>query len=170
MGKSICVAVLMVLVSGLAQAQVRRAQVSADEDRQFQLYVLAGLGHTTGALNSNRFQIGGGADVLVYKGISLGGEYSRATAAGTAVNGFDIFSANGSYHFLNGAGSGRIDPFATGGYSRFSRAVVDSNAVNFGGGVNVWLSDKLGVRFDLRDHVMSNSSFVGLRGGLVLGF
>jgi hypothetical protein len=184
MHRSIIFAVLVILISGLAQAQSQtqtqpktqpqarakakarsRIQPRAGEERKMQVYALAGLGRISAAgIGNNRFQIGGGVDALVYKGFSVGGEFSRASAG--PGRSFNIFSANGSYHFLNGSKAGKFDPFVSGGYSRFAA----TNAVNFGGGTNYWLSNQIGVRFDIRPHLASGASFVGARGGVVFGF
>jgi hypothetical protein len=168
MNKSTFVAVLAILISGIVQAQTKtqtqyQPETQTSEERPFHVYALAGLGRSSG---SNLFQLGGGADALVVKGVSVGGEYSRATGQ----IGFNILSANGNFHFLNRGKLGRFDPFAGGGYSRFFASGGGANAANFGGGLNYWLSDGFGLRFDLRDHVNGNGSFVGLRGGVVLAF
>jgi hypothetical protein len=171
MSKTAFAAVLAILISGLAQAQTQ-TQVQTrvlpltqtSEERPFHVYALAGLGHSSGG--SNQFQIGGGADAFVFNGVSIGGEFSHATGQA----GFNLFSANGNFHFLTRDKFGRFDPFAGGGYSRFFASGVGANAANFGGGLNYWLSDGFGLRFDLRDHVNGNGSFVGLRGGVVLAF
>jgi Outer membrane protein beta-barrel domain len=169
MGKSIFITVLMIAISGLSQAQGRtRVQPQSDEERKLQVYALAGLADfSTGG---NGFQIGGGVDAFVFKGFSVGGELSHISSG---ANQF-LLSANGSYHFLNGSKANKFDPFATFGYSRLmnSGAIApDANAVNFGGGVNYWLSDKFGLRADLRDHIgTAGGSLIGLRGGLVFSF
>jgi hypothetical protein len=50
-------------------------------------------------------------------------------------------------------------------------ALPDANTVNFGGGANFWLSNKFGLRADLRDYVdPTGGSIFGLRGGIVFGF
>jgi hypothetical protein len=171
MSKSIFITVLIIAISGLAQAQGRtRVQSqSNDEARKTQVFVLAGLGNFSGA-GGNAFQIGGGLDTIVYKGLSVGGEISHLTVE---PNQF-LLSGNVAYHILNGRRANRIDPFATFGYTRFMRSSLvgpDANAINFGGGVNFWLSNKFGLRADLRDHIgTAGGSMIGLRGGLVLGF
>jgi hypothetical protein len=46
------------------------------------------------------------------------------------------------------AGHERIRPFVSGGYT----FVRSSAAFNFGGGVNIWLHERVGVRIEFRDH------------------
>jgi hypothetical protein len=168
MRKSICVTVLMALLFGFTQAQAQTrstSQSKSREDRETEVYIVGGLGHFPGA---NTFQVGGGFDSYVYKGFSLGGELSETLGGGLGANA-TILSASGSYHFLNLDKTGRFDPFVTGGYSRFfiTNQRPDSNTLNIGGGVNYWMSQKFGLRFDLGDHISGNGSFVGLRGGIV---
>jgi hypothetical protein len=171
MNRSIVVVMLAILFSGLAQAQTD-AQVQpppqTGEERQFHIYALAGLARATGG--DSRFQMGGGAEYFVYKGLSAGGEYSRIKGS-DGVGGSNNISLNGTYHFLGREKSKKFDPFAAGGYSRFFASGGGVNAVNLGGGMNYWLSEGLGLRFDFRDYeVRGGGRLIGLRGGVVLGF
>jgi hypothetical protein len=69
MSKTAFVAVLAPLISGLAHAQTQyRPQALTSEERPSHVYALAGLGHSPGG--ANQFQIGGGADALVFNGVS----------------------------------------------------------------------------------------------------
>lgn len=58
-------------------------------------------------------------------------------------------------------------PFVTGGYSLRIRAGVAS-AFNFGGGVNYWFKDRVGLRLEFRDHISHSdlNYFYGFRIGL----
>jgi hypothetical protein len=168
MRKSICVTILMALIFGFTQAQAQtrsKPQTKSAEGSETDVYIVGGLGHFPSA---NTFQVGGGFDTYVYKGFSLGGELAE-TLGGLGGAHATILSPSGSYHFLNLDKTGRFDPFATGGYSRFfiTNQRPDSNTVNIGGGLNYWMSQKFGLKFDLSDHIGGNGSFVGLRGGIV---
>jgi hypothetical protein len=62
MGKSTFVAVLAMLISGLAQAQTQtqtqyQPWTQTSEDRPFQIYALAGLGHSSGGPISFRLEV-----------------------------------------------------------------------------------------------------------------
>jgi hypothetical protein len=171
MNRSIVVVMLAILISGLAQAQTEtqvQPQPQTGEERQFHIYVVAGLARATGG--DSRFEMGGGAEYFVYKGLSASGEYARIKGSDTT-GGSNNISLNGTYHFLGRGKSQKFDPFATGGYSRFFASGVGANAMNLGGGMNYWLSEGLGLRFDLRDYeVRGPGRLIGLRGGVVLGF
>jgi hypothetical protein len=173
MRNSIFIFVLMITISGLAQAQ-GRTRVQPDEDRKVHGYALIGLGDFSDG-GPTGFQIGGGVDAFVFKGFSVGGELSNISLGDQLLLPGRLFllSANGSYHFLNGSKASKFDPFATFGYSRLvgTGALPDANTVNFGGGANFWLSNKFGLRADLRDYVdPTGGSIFGLRGGIVFGF
>ena len=83
--------------------------------------------------------------------------------------GVGILSANGSYHFLNGEPSQKLVPFVTGGYSLAFRE-GSANLFNFGGGVNYWFRERMGLRLEFRDHVIPDGNhsdhFLGFRIGL----
>lgn len=145
MNSSIVVVILAILISGFAQAQTQtqvQPTVQTSEERQFYIYTVAGLGRFTGG--DSRFQIGGGAEVFLFKGLSAGGDFSHIT--GSDGTGLNNLSANATYHFLGRATSKKFDPFVSGGYSRFFASGAAGNAFNFGGGMNYWLSDRLGRR------------------------
>ncbi|MDQ3010723.1 MAG: hypothetical protein M3X11_08495 [Acidobacteriota bacterium] len=51
----------------------------------------------------------------------------------------------------------------------FFRSGVD-NGVNFGGGVNYWFKDRIGLRFEVRDHMFipsPDTHLIGFRVGLL---
>jgi hypothetical protein len=111
---------------------------------------------------------GVGGEGLVYKGLGVGGEIGYLGATRHLNEGFGVFSPNVSYHFLNATKSGKLAPFVTGGYSLLFRSGV-GHAVNFGGGVNYWFKDRVGVRLEFRDHVViypDLGHFFGFRIGL----
>jgi hypothetical protein len=98
----------------------------------------------------------------------VGGEIGFLGAVGGFGQGVGVLSPNVSYNFLNASRSGKFVPFATGGYSMFFRSGA-LNAVNFGGGMNWWFKDRLGLRLELRDHILreySSYHLVGFRIGL----
>ena len=80
-------------------------------------------------------------------------------------DGIGVFSANGAYHFQRP--KSKLVPFVTGGYSLAFRSFTSSGG-NFGGGVQYWMKDHLGLRFEVRDHVFSSDSphFFQFRVGL----
>jgi hypothetical protein len=92
---------------------------------------------------------------LLEHGIGAGAELRAVVpGSGAARNSVGILSFNGSYHFLR---DGKLDPFATAGYSLLFRDFT-ANMFNYGGGLNYWFQDSLGLRLKLRDHVRSASA------------
>lgn len=94
---------------------------------------------------------GGGAETLVYKGLGLGGEIGYLLPRSAPSGGYGLLSANPSYHFVNRKKPGKLAPFVTGGYSLAFRSGSIS-MFNYGGGVTYWLSEKIGLRFEVREH------------------
>jgi hypothetical protein len=177
MHKSICIAVLMALFFGFTQAQAQtrtKSRARSDQEQQTYIYIVAGLAHYTGGIN--QFQVGGGVDSYTYKGFSISGELAQTVNSPQLIVGnfarSTIVSANGNYHLLKGIKSinSKFDPFVTGGYSRFFQTGQDANSVNIGGGVNLWLSKKFGLRADICDHIVGGTNFVNLRGGFAFAF
>jgi hypothetical protein len=165
MTKSICIVLSLALIPALSFAQT-------EERGSVQIYSVTGVGRASG--DNAQLQIGGGVDALIHKGIGVGVEFVRNKERENLELGFNIFSANGSFHLLGGGASDKFDPFATGGYSRLLGPGVGVNALNFGGGFNYWLTNKVGMRFEFRDHVFSagntTSNLYGLRGGVAFAF
>jgi hypothetical protein len=71
-------------------------------------------------------------------------------------NGIGVFSTNGLYSFSTDLNSKTV-PFVTGGYSMFFRSGV-GHAINFGGGMHYWFSDRAGLRVEFRDHIPTEDS------------
>ena len=108
--------------------------------------------------------IGGGGEGLVYKGMGVGGEIGYLGASGLS-NGVGVISPNVSYNFSKSSG---FSPFVTGGYTLFFRG-ESYHAGNIGAGMNWWFKDHLGLRLEVRDHIVATSPkihIVGIRIGL----
>ena len=96
--------------------------------------------------------VGGGFDALIWKGLgaSVEGGY-----LGPVPDGFDygigVISANAVFH-TRPPRRHQLTPFVTGGYS-FAFREQHGNAINFGGGVNYWLSERTAMRVEFRDHM-----------------
>jgi hypothetical protein len=96
--------------------------------------------------------MGGGGELALAKGVSLGIEGGAVALAHDYINTVQgEGSINGYYHFRHSR-QARWDPFATGGYSLFFRRGAHSLG-NFGGGVNYWFADTVAFRFEFRDQV-----------------
>ncbi len=116
---------------------------------------------------STGFQAGFGGEGSVYKGLGVGGELSYLSFS-RFDNGVGVLSPNASYHFRGVTKDGKWVPFVTGGYSLYFRNSAVSG-VNFGGGVNYWFKERIGLRFEVRDQVIAlegTGHFVGFRAGI----
>jgi hypothetical protein len=126
---------------------------------------VTGGGDSDGAMN-----IGVGGEARILRNVGLGAEVSWFTPWQSFDSGFGIFSPNGYIHFVNDRRA-RFDPYATIGYSLFFRSGTAS-LLNFGGGANWWFSDRLGLKFEVRDHVRPDSRltvhFWGVRAGVTI--
>ncbi len=142
------------------------AAAAQGKERGGQGYGFVAPGSTSEGGSTLHFGVGG--EGLVYKGLGVGGEIGYLGATRELSEGFGVLSPNVSYHFLNATKSGKVAPFVTGGYSLLFRSGV-AHAVNYGGGVNWWIKDRVGLRLEFRDHVVTDSDlghFFGFRIGL----
>lgn len=136
-------------------------------ERRAMGYVFVGPGALLPGNSTTFLNFGGGGEGLIKGGFSVGAEIGGYTPARDFGDGFGILSAGAGYHFLKASKSGKVVPFVNGGYSLFFRSGVD-NGIHFGGGVNYWFKERIGLRFEIRDHVPvpSNAHIVGFRVGL----
>jgi hypothetical protein len=149
MRKIILGVLFLIIASGVALAQ-------SSNQRRAWGYVFAGAGGATGSGSEGLFTVGAGGEGLVYKGLGFGAEVGYLAPFRGAGNGFGILSTDASYHFDRG--SSKLVPFVTGGYSLAFRGGAASSGGNFGGGVQYWMKDHLGLRLEFRDHVFSSDS------------
>jgi hypothetical protein len=110
--------------------------------------------------------MGAGGDYVSRIGVGFGAEIGYTAPWRQFRDGIGIGSVNGSYQFGR---AGKVVPFVTGGYSLLFRSATE-NAFNFGGGVNWWFADRLGLKLELRDHVgtggFRETHFWTIRAGL----
>jgi len=109
--------------------------------------------------------LGVGGEVPIYKGLGMGGELGYLGPANYFGEGFGILSANATYDFPR-ATSGKLGPFATGGYSLGFRS-GSINGFNYGIGMNYWIVDRIGLRVEFREHVFDRTHFHGFRIGWI---
>lgn len=132
-------------------------------------YVFAAPGVSANEYGSTAtMQFGVGGEGLIKGGFGVGGEIGGLAPVQSFSEGFGVFSAGANYHFLNASKSGKVVPFVNGGYTMFFRNGV-ANGGHFGGGVNYWFKERVGLRFEVRDQVVyefGNTHFVGFRFGL----
>jgi hypothetical protein len=149
MHKLFVIILLMTAIPAAAFAQSQR------EHRGWG-YAFAGVGGNTGFNSGARFTAGGGGEVLFFRGLGVGGELGYLSSPERVGNGFGIGSVDLAYHFNR---SGKIAPFVTGGPSvAFSSGGGSAVGGNLGGGIQYWPKGRVGLRFEVRDHVFSSDS------------
>jgi hypothetical protein len=109
---------------------------------------------------------GAGGEHLLYKGLGVGGEIGYLAPWRDFSLGIGILSVDGSYHFTR---TNKVSPFVTGGYSMAFRE-GHINLINFGGGVNYWFHDRMGIRLEFRDHISSQYNIHYLSGRIGFSF
>jgi hypothetical protein len=122
---------------------------------------------TAGGFSNGTLHVGGGGEHVFNNRIGLGAELGAVGRWNNYHTAIGMFSVNGSYHFRD---RDKWDPFVTGGYSLGFRSGT-LNFGNFGGGLNYWFRERLGLRFEVRDHLhisdrAPNLHYWGLRVGL----
>jgi hypothetical protein len=97
-------------------------------------------------------QAGGGLDVFVWQGLaaSFEGGYLMPLPFGFRV-GVGVVSANAVYHVGTPA-RGRLVPFVTAGASLLFRDGY-MDGINVGAGASYWVTNRVGLRFEVRDHL-----------------
>ena len=114
-------------------------------------YIFAGPGAAVYRGESGSvYSFGGGGEIFVRKGFTVGGELGYMAPSSAFASGFGVLSANPAYHFVTKKES-KLVPFVTGGYSLGFRS-AHINMANFGGGVTWWVGQRHGIRFEFRDH------------------
>jgi len=153
MKKPIAAAVLFLWIPMLESAQ------GGEHPYRGQGYIFLGVGSGT---DSPSFEhVGGGGEVLLFRGIGVGGELG---AMGRPGEGEGVLSVGPSYHFLHAFRKSKIDPFVQGGYTGTFEGDApipggSGNLFNFGGGMNYWFFKRVGLRLDFRDYVHHKSFF-----------
>jgi hypothetical protein len=153
---------VMTLVPSIGTAQ-------SENEKRGQGYVFVAPGAISSSGTTATLHFGVGGEGLVHKGLGIGGEIGYLGSARGLQEGVGLFSANGSYHFKNAGAYGKLVPFVTGGYSLIFRG-GKTNGVNFGGGVNYWFREGVGLRLEFRDQVFTQGEtthYYGFRIGLV---
>lgn len=161
MRKIIVGVIILIAAQGVALAQ------GSSQPRAWG-YFVGGAGANTGnGFSTGTFSVAGGGEGLVAGGFGLGGEVGYLAPFEAAGDGIGILSVNPSYHFRNASASKKLVPFVTGGFSLAFRS-GSSGGGNFGGGVQYWMKDHLGLRVEFRDHIFSSDSphFLQFRVGL----
>ncbi|MGA9773379.1 MAG: hypothetical protein WBV94_30390 [Blastocatellia bacterium] len=142
--KRIMVAIVfIILAQGLAFGQ-------RSSERKAWVYGFGGVGGGSDFDQNAVINAGGGVEGHFGNGAGIGAELGYIASTRSTGSGFGLVSVNGSYHFNR---SGKAVPFLTGGGSV---AFAGAGGGNFGGGLNYWMTNRFGLRFEVRDHVFSS--------------
>ncbi len=126
-------------------------------------------GVTSSGYTSGTYQIGGGGDVILGKGIGVGAEIGAIAPMESFAAALGVFSPGVSYHFIHDKRR-KIDPYVTGGYTLFFREGAE-NLFHFGAGTNYWFARHVGLRVEFRDQIYTQyraTHFWGIRLGVAL--
>jgi len=162
MRRGLWIGMVLIMGHGLVVAQTR------GEHRGYGYGFVAPGAVVDGGTAAKTVHFGVGGDRLVYQGLGAGGEIGFLGPPHDFSEGVGIASANATYNFQKATSVRKVVPFVTGGYSLIFRRDA-SNGLNFGGGVNYWFKEHIGLRFEVRDHVFrefGTANFVGFRIGL----
>ena len=87
---------------------------------------------------------------MIQNRVGIGGELGLAGGGGDA---WGTMSLNASLHFPKQGTPKGVVPFVSGGYTRmaFFTESGGSNALNVGGGVTYWFSERKGLLLEFRD-------------------
>jgi hypothetical protein len=97
--------------------------------------------------------IGGGGEGFFTRNLGAGADVGYLAPFESFADGIGTFSPNIVARFRAKDGQYKVEPFVTGGYTLFFRS-GSAHGANFGGGVNWWVKEHVGLRFELRDSVM----------------
>ena len=112
--------------------------------------------------------LGGGGEGYFSRYLGVGAEVGYLAPMQSFSSGIGTLSPNVVARFRAKDERNKVEPFATGGYTLFFRS-GHANGFNFGGGVNYWLKDHVGLRLEVRDNVWTLGEtvhYVGFRVGV----
>jgi hypothetical protein len=122
------------------------------------------------------FTFGGGGEIVTgWKGTKIGLQAEHLWFPATETDGWflrpisaGVVSIDLSRHFNQSSGSGRWQPFLTGGVFIAASGDAADGGFTIGAGVDRWFTQHTGLRIDVRDQFLPNSfSIVGVRVGIV---
>jgi len=152
MKKLIAAVALLFVVPALVRA------ADADNSVHGQYYLFIGpvlssdqLGNADTTEVGNNTGIGG--EVLIYRGVGVGIDlgYAGSWSFGGSGSALGVGSLNATYHFPGNKSSKMVDPFLTVGYSLYyGQRTFTRSGFNLGGGVNIWLSNHVAPRLEIR--------------------
>lgn len=130
-------------------------------------YGVAGPAGVSGFFTSTRtLHAAGGGEVLAANRVGVGGELGVLGTTSILLTG----SLNGVAHLVPNRREHRVSPFVTAGWTRMGSGEGSFDAWNAGGGVDLWTTERAGIRLEFRDHVRPDSRgtvhYWTVRGGI----
>ncbi len=123
-------------------------QLAGAQNNGTQAFIFAAPGGESPG-GSSLLHLGGGAEGFLHGGpVAISGDLGYMTPMAHWGSGVGILDLDGGYHW--NTRDKKITPFVSGGYTLGFRD-GHFNAMNFGGGVNVWMSRHNGLRLEFRD-------------------
>lgn len=107
---------------------------------------------------------GGGAEALLWKGISAGVDVSYQSFTDGA--GFGMLTPQFGYHFTNRTKPLRWDPFVTAGAGMGWLSGGTAGTGNAGGGFNYWFKPRVAIRAEFRVQLISSEGLFTGRIGI----
>jgi hypothetical protein len=125
-------------------------------------YLFAGVGSESGAYGRGFTYVGAGAEGRFLRVLGAGGEIGLIARDRSFVMAASNVSAHLPVHT-------KVDPFVTAGWGIGTNASSAYDFLNVGGGLNVWVRPRLGIRLEVRDFLWRGESrhLVGFRAGIV---
>jgi len=102
---------------------------------------------------------GAGGEAFLWKGLAAGADIGYVFSSSEGSEGFGLLSVNPAYHFTSRNRTQKLVPFVTAGYALGFRSGT-ANFFNYGGGVTYWMSERVGLRLEVRDYRQREDSFV----------
>lgn len=151
MTQRIAVMILVVLVA----VQLGMAQAGDEPENRPQGFAYGGIGVFAGDGESTALsQIGGGVEGTFYRGLGASFDVGYLFPTRGFSSGIGTVSPGVLYQFSRHQ---KANPFVLGGYTLgFRNGTV--NMVHFGGGVDYWFSERIGLRIEARNHVPTDWS------------
>jgi hypothetical protein len=97
---------------------------------------------------------GGGGELRIADVFGVGADIGYAAPWRYFSDGAGLLSINGTYYLARRGRGGRMQGFVTSGYSLLFRDGSE-NLWNIGAGVDCWARPEVGIRVELRDHILS---------------
>ena len=112
--------------------------------------------------------VGAGGEGFFTRNLGAGVELGYLTPMRSWSDGIGTLSPDLVARFRAKDKNHKLEPFVTGGYTLFFRS-GSACGVNFGGGVNYWFNNNVGLRLEVRDNVWTQNGtihFVDFRVGV----